>query len=196
MPDGDLIKRGIRYVWKAAYEGLGERAQPNVVASRMAKAVTRILRVSHGVDCLDAAAELVDDAHSGRISAQQAYAELRTLRSANPALRDIVAQAAARSLFAQQSPEGCRSELSVAVIHEIANVGLLSKATPALVQDGVAHDVADARGYVRECRDAAHRDFSRIAAQLATTPVGDGYRAPPHRRRTVSTAVLLNESIE
>ena len=197
MPDGDLIRRGIKFSWKPAYEGLQAHEDASVVASRLVKAVARTLRVANGVDCLDQAAAVLERFRSGAAGAAEAFAASRRLASSNPRMAAVVEQALRRTISTAPADVDPKREMCVAIVNEVARVELLSKARAALVEDGVVPDASSANRYIEECRDRARAGFEGLGAQLAVEAVGQKFRAPPSPRTPrKTTPALLDEVIE
>jgi len=196
MPDGDLIRRGIRFSWKAAYEGLQAHEDASVVASRLIKAVARALRVANGVDCLDQATAVLTRFRSGESDRAEAFAASRRLASSNPRIAAVVEQALRRCIASSPVDIEPKHEMCIAIVNEVAQVELLSKARAALVEDGVVSGASSADRYIEDCRDKARVGFENLAGQLAAEAVGQKFRAPPSRTPRKTTPALMSEVIE
>lgn len=193
MPDGDVISRGIRFAWRAAYEGLQGQDKPEIVAARLSKAISRTLRVNEGCPSFTSQLQVLMKYRGGELSQGEAFIAIRRVRVEKDALGNIVAQATMRCLTSPSDVDP-RHDLARSIAREIAEAHLLAKAVPRLLEE-TGMQAADAQRYVDSCRLALDADVERIASQIAASPEGKRYRAPTHRRKQKTTEEILNEVI-
>lgn len=196
MPDGDVIKRGVRHAWRGAYDGLAGGGADADVRSLVAKGLTGSLR-KWGVPVYADAAVVVDDAWNGRISRDDALARVAGVVGSvggtrNAALLDIAVR---RVIIA--GPTGSRPDQAVleAYLNAEADSELMAKVRPAMLESG-ERDPSAADQLIARWSDEIQEPIRRIAQQLVNDPTGQELRAPTSRRSTrKNTAQILDETV-
>ena len=195
MPDGDVIRRGVRFAWRPAYEGLCDGGNDADVHGLVSKGLTASLR-ARGIPGLGDGAALVQEVWSGRISAAEAMGKVATTIGSVGGTRDsAVLDAAVRRVIAG-GPTGARPVQAVAeaVCHTLVDAELMAKLKPALLERPTFRP-SDVEQVVSRLNEAAEEPIRQIAQQLVADPTGARLRSPPApRRRRKNTSEMLKES--
>lgn len=196
MPDGDVIKRGVRHVWRASYESLSAGGADADVRGAVSKALTGSLR-KWGIPAYADAAELVHSAWNQRLSQRDALAQVASAVGSiggtrNAALLEIAVK---RTIIG--GPTGARADQAVleAYLNAEVEAELMAKIRPAMLESG-KHDPSAVEQTVSRWTEETQEPIRRIAQQLIDDPTGRSLRAPPSNRRTrKNTAQMLDEAV-
>lgn len=196
MPDGDVIKRGVRHAWRGAYEGLSAGGPDADVRGLVAKGLTASLRKC-GVPAYADAASLVADAWSQRVSRNDALARVSAVVGSvggtrNAALLDIAVK---RAIIA--GPTGGRADQAVMEAYLTAEVDaeLMAKVRPAMLESG-EREPGTVEQTISQWTEESQDPIRQIARQIIEAPSGKALRAPASRRGSrKKTAQILDETV-
>jgi hypothetical protein len=194
MPDGDVISRGVRFAWRASYEGVRGGDSVAVVAGRLTKSVALVLRRSGGLPDLVAAGILVGRVQSGEVTPETGLDMARSL-GRGPGIGAMpLLEATQRCLLRDPTDVEPIFAIAEEVLHVIVDAEFLGRLSPDLV--GERFDgVAEAAEYIADCHSALQAPFRDMARKLVLHPDAQGLRAAPVRRRRRSTLELLSQSL-
>lgn len=196
MPDGDVIRRGVRFSWRPAYEGLRAGQEPGEVGRLIAKGLSASLK-DRGIPRLGDAADLIARLWRHDLSAVDAMKEVPSASGSIGGIRDSAILDRALRHVIVAGPTGSRPAQAVAeeVCRQQVEANLFAKLRPALVEDS-SIAFADSEAMVEGWKLAAEDKIRGIAQQLVADPSGAVLRAPPTRgRRKKATVEMLEESV-
>lgn len=196
MPDGDVIKRGVRHAWRAAYECLSTGGSDADIRGLVAKGLTASLR-KWGIPPYAEAVSLVGDAWNRRVSQSEAIARVAGVVGSvggtrNAALLDVAAKRAILT-----GPTGARPEQAVveAYLNAELEAELMAKVRPAMLESG-EREPSTVEETITRWTEESQDPIARIAQQLIRDPSGRALRAAPSRRGTrKNTAEMLDEAL-
>lgn len=196
MPDGDVIKRGVRHAWRAAYEGLSTGGSDADVRGLVAKGLTASLR-KWGIPPHAEAVSLVGDAWSRRVSESEAMARVAGVVGSvggtrNAALLEIAVK---RAILV--GPTGARPEQAVveAYLNAELDAELMAKIRPTMLESG-EREPSTVEETIARWTEESQEPITRIAQQLIKDPSGRALRAPPSRRGArKNTSEMLDEAL-
>ena len=196
MPDGDVIKRGVRHAWRGAYESLAAGGPDADVRGLVAKGLTASLRKS-GMPANADAAALVDDVWNRRVSQTDALARVASVVGSVGGTRKsaLLELAVQRTIIA--GPTGAHADQAIAEAYLNAEVEteFLAKVRPAMLESR-QHDPSSIEQRIARWTEEIQEPIRRIAQQVLEDPSGQALRAPPSRRATrKTTAEILDESV-
>lgn len=196
MPDGDVIKRGVRHAWRPAYEALSSGGLDADVRGVVAKSLTASLR-KRGLPPIAEAASLVGDAWSGRMTESEALDRVGATVGAVGGTRSAALLDVAVRRAILDGPSGALPDQAVAeaYLNELVDADLMAKVRPALLEN-VDVEPQDVEEVITRWTQEVQEPIQRIAQQLVTDPSGVTLRAPPSRRGVrKNTATMLDESL-
>lgn len=196
MPDGDVIKRGVRHAWRSAYEGLSSGGRDADVQGLVAKSLTASLR-KRGLPPIAEAASLVRDAWSGRVAQWEALDRVAATVGALGGTRAAAMLDVATRRAILDGPSGALPEQAIAeaYLNVLVDADLIAKVRPALLEN-VDVEPQDVEEVLTRWTQEIQEPIQGIAQQLVADPTGDTLRAPPSRRRVrKNTATMLDESV-
>lgn len=195
MPDGDVIKRGVRHAWRGAYEGLSGGGADADVRGLVAKGLTGSVR-KWGVPAYVDAAALVNDAWNQRLSRDDALARVGAVAGSvggtrHSALLDVAVR---RAIIA--GPTGSRADQAVIEAYLSAEVDteLMAKVRPAMLESG-EREPGEIEQTIARWSEESQEPIRQIALQIIEAPIGKPLRAPPSRRARKTTAEILDETV-
>lgn len=196
MPDGDVIKRGVRHAWRAAYDGLSSGGADLDARGLVAKGLTGSIR-KWGMPRYVEAASLVDDAWNRRVTGNEALARVATVvgtvgGTRNSALLDVAVK---RAIIA--GPTGAHADQAVVEAYLKAEVDaeLMAKVRPAMLESG-ERDPAAVEQAIARWIEESEEPIRQLAQQIVADPSGRALRAPPSRRGSrKNTAEILDETV-
>lgn len=195
MPDGDVIRRGVRHAWRGAYEGLAGGGADADVPNLVAKGLTASLRKRGAPPYSDEAA-LVEDAWNQRLPRDQALERVaRTVGSIGgtreAALMDV---AVTRAIIAGPTGASASQAVVEGYLNAEVDAELMAKVRPAMLEVAGADPAAVENTIVR-WTDESQEVIRRIAKQLIDNPSAEELRAPRSRSPRKNTAQILDEAI-
>jgi len=198
MPDGDVIRRGVRFTWRPAYEGLAS-AGPDIDARGLvAKGLTASLRARPIPQLMEASA-LVRQVWSGQLSTSDALDRVATMvGSVGGTRNDAMVDIALRHVIVA-GPTGALPDQAVAEAYLIALIEaeLFAKVRPEVIERRKL-DPMRVEPFIAWCIDEAQESIRSIAQQIVADPTGARLRAPSSRgrkKKKKGTAQMLDESI-
>lgn len=196
MPDGDVIRRGVRYAWRAAYEGLSAAGSHADVRGLVAKGLTASLR-KQGIPPYERAASLIADVWNGRISQLDGLAQAASTVGSVGGTRSAALLETATRRAIVDGPTGARPDQAVveAYLNASVEAELMAKVRPAMLENG-EREPATIDETIARWIEEAQEPIRRIAQQLVDDPNGRSLRAPTSRRGArKKTSDMLDEAL-
>lgn len=195
MPDGDVIRRGVRHAWRPAYKALRSGESGVDAKGFIGRSLSAALK-SHGIPHLREAADLVQNVWTGRISTTDAMRRTASVSGVAGGTRVNSLLDAALRFAIVGGATGARADQAVAesFLKTLVDADLLSKLRPAMLEDH-GRTPAEVEAIVAGFAADADEAIRAIAQQLVADPTASQLRSPPSRRRRKRTVELLDESV-
>ena len=195
VPDGDVIRRGVRHSWRSAFRALSAGGAGVDVQGFIGRGLSASLK-AHRMPPIGDAATLLGRVWTGAITVADGMRQVAGASGITGGTRAnaLLDDAIRRAIVA--GPTGARPEQAIAEEFCAVTVDteLFSKLRPALLEHG-EHTPAEVESIMTDMSQTADPSVRRIAQQLIVDPSAAQLRSPRSRRRRRSTVDLLNESI-
>lgn len=198
MPDGDVIRRGVRHTWRPAYEGLASGGPDVDARGLVARSLAASLR-ARPIPQLAGVAALVRQVWSGQLSTSDALSRVASVAGSVGGTRnDAIVDAALRRVIVS-GPTGALPDQAVAEAYLLilTEAELFAKVRPERIQRQKI-DPTHIESFIAWVTDEAQQPIRAIAQQIVADPTGARLRAPPSRgrkKKMKGTAQMLDESI-
>lgn len=196
MPDGDVIKRGVRHAWRAAYESLSAGGADADVEGQVARGLTASLR-KRAIPSYEEAASLVADSWNHRVPQSEALARVPNAVGSIGGTRAAALLEVAVQRVILGGPTGANANQAIveAYLNAEVDAELMSKVRPAMIEGG-QHDPSTVEETIARWTEAIQKPISKIAKQLIDDPSGRALRAPrSHGQKRRNTVEILDEAV-
>lgn len=196
MPDGDVIRRGVRHAWRPAFEGLCGGHEGPEARRAILRSLTQALR-TRGLPSLGEPIRLLGEHWSGQVSQAEALGRAASASRSVGGNRESSLLETAISRVIATGPMGSRpaQALIEAYCHTLVAAELMAKVRPALLEDATRRP-SEVEARISAWTQSVEGPIRQLAQQLEADPTGSQLRAPPTpRRRRRATADLLDETV-